>query len=78
MDTLGLVYYKKGLFESAIGEFADSLEQMPDNAVVHYHLGQAYYKKGDKVPAKAELEKALKLDQDFEGADQARQILSTI
>jgi tetratricopeptide (TPR) repeat protein len=78
MDTLGLVYYKKGLFGSAIGEFSDSLEQLPDNAVVHYHLGLAYYKKGDKDPARAQLEKALNLNQEFEGADEARQILSTI
>ncbi|MBW2246973.1 MAG: tetratricopeptide repeat protein [Deltaproteobacteria bacterium] len=78
MDTLGLIYYKKGFFDSAIGEFADSLEQIPDNALVHYHLGLAYYKKGDKNPARAELEKALNLDQEFEGADDARQILSTI
>jgi tetratricopeptide (TPR) repeat protein len=78
MDTLGLIYYKKGLFDSAIGEFMDSLEQVPDNAVVRYHLGLAYYKKGDKNPAKAELEKALNLDEEFEGADEARQILSTI
>ncbi|MGB2927520.1 MAG: tetratricopeptide repeat protein, partial [Desulfobacterales bacterium] len=78
MDTLGLVYFKKGLFDSAIGEFANSLEQMPDNAVVQYHLGLAYYKKGDKDPARAELEKALDLNQEFEGADEARQILSTL
>jgi len=78
MDTLGLVYYKKGLYDSAIGEFADSLEQMPDNAVVHYHLGLSYYKKGDKNPARTELEKALSLDQEFDGADEARQILSKI
>jgi len=78
MDTLGLVYYKKGLFDSAIGEFADSLEQMPDNAVVHYHLGMAYYKKGEKNSARIAIEKALGLNQEFDGADEAREILSNL
>ena len=78
MDTLGLVYYKKGLFDSAIGEFTDSLEQLPDNAVVHYHLGMTYYKKGDKNSARIAIEKALSLNQEFDGADEARQILSNL
>ncbi len=29
MDTLGWIYYKKALYDSAIGEFKDSLEKMP-------------------------------------------------
>jgi len=41
MDTMGWVYYKKGLYDSAIREFTDSLEKIPDNADVHYHLGLA-------------------------------------
>jgi tetratricopeptide (TPR) repeat protein len=76
MDTLGLIYYKKGLYDSAIGEFSDSLEKIPDNAIVHYHLGMAFHKKGDNDRAKTQLEKALSLNQNFDGADEARQILS--
>ena len=75
MDTLGLVYYKKGLYDSAIGEFTDSLDKMPDNPTVHYHLGMTYYKKGDKNRARAELKKALSLDDGFDGSEEARQIL---
>jgi tetratricopeptide (TPR) repeat protein len=78
MDTLGFVYYKKGLYDSAIGEFTDSLEKIPDNPVVHYHLGLAYYKKGEKGRAKTQLQKALSLDQEFDGADEARQILTEL
>jgi len=76
MDTLGLIYYKKGLYDSAIGEFSDSLEKIPDNAIVHYHMGMAFHKKGDKDRARAQLEKALSLNQTFDGVDEARQILS--
>jgi tetratricopeptide (TPR) repeat protein len=76
MDTLGFIYYKKGLYDSAISEFADSLEKIPENADVHYHLGLAYHKKGDMDRARAELEKALSLNEKFDGSDEARRILS--
>jgi tetratricopeptide (TPR) repeat protein len=78
MDTLGLVYYKKGLYDSAVDELADSVKENPDNAVVHFHLGLAYYKRGDKDLAKTELETALKLDDKFDSADEARKILSEL
>ena len=78
MDTLGFVYYKKGLYDSAIGEFEDSLEKLPDNPIVNYHLGMAYYQKGDKTRAKHQLEKALRLDKDFDGAEEAKSTLSTL
>ncbi|MBU4186346.1 MAG: tetratricopeptide repeat protein, partial [Proteobacteria bacterium] len=78
MDTLGLIYFKKGLYDIAIQEFTDSLEKIPDNAIVHYHLGQAYYKKGDKELARVELEKALSLDDDFDGSEEARKILGEV
>ena len=32
MDTLGWVYYRKGIYDSAIGEFKGSLAKAPDNA----------------------------------------------
>ncbi|GAJ03923.1 unnamed protein product [marine sediment metagenome] len=76
MDTLGWVYYKKGLYDSAIGEFSDSLVKKPENATVIYHLGLTYYRKGDSDKARAELEKALRLDDNFMGADEARQVLA--
>jgi tetratricopeptide (TPR) repeat protein len=75
---LGLVYYKKGFYDNAIGEFSDSLKLRPDNAMVHYHLGLTYFEKGDKKQAKTQLEKALHLDKKFKGADNARQILSKL
>ncbi|MBU1162447.1 MAG: tetratricopeptide repeat protein, partial [Proteobacteria bacterium] len=76
MDTLGFIYYKKGLYDSAIAEFTDSLKKIPDNAMVRFHLGMTYYNKGDKDRAKTELKKALDLNQNFDKADEAREILS--
>ena len=78
MDTLGFVYLKKGLYDSAIAEFTDSLKKIPDNAMVRFHLGLTYYNKGDKDRAKTELKKALDLDQHFDEADEARRILSNL
>jgi tetratricopeptide (TPR) repeat protein len=78
MDTLGWIYYKKGLYGNAIQEFSDSLEKLPENATVNYHLGAALFKQGDKMRAKLSLEKALALDGKFDGADDARRMLSEI
>jgi tetratricopeptide (TPR) repeat protein len=78
MDTLGWVYYKKGLYDSAISEFSSSLEKIPENPIVHYHLGLAYYKKDDKTKAKMALEKALSVDENFNGAQEAKRILAGI
>ncbi len=76
MDTLGLVYYRKGLYESGISEFKESLEKLPENATVNYHLGLALYASGDVEKAKVSLGKALALSSDFKGADEARAILA--
>jgi tetratricopeptide (TPR) repeat protein len=76
MDTLGWVYYKKGLYDSAIGEFTECLEKMPDNPTAIYHLGMAYNKKGDLGKARVELQKALRLDKNFSGAEEAKRVLA--
>ena len=78
MDTLGWVYYKKGLYESSISELLDCLEKMSDNPVVYYHLGLAYYKNGNIEKARAQLEKSLKISKDFPGADDAKKMLSAL
>ncbi len=78
MDTLGWIYYKKGLYGNAVQEFSDSLEKLPENATVNYHLGAALFKKGDQARAKSSLEKALALDGNFDDADDARRMLSEI
>lgn len=78
MDTLGLVYYKKGLFGNAVGELLDSIEKLPSNPVIYFHLGLAYHGKGDDELAAKALKKALELDQNFAGAEQARTLLTDI
>jgi tetratricopeptide (TPR) repeat protein len=77
-DTLGWVYYKKGLYDSAIAEFKASLAKAPENPTIMYHLGLAYYKKGEADKARAELERALKLGDKFDGAEEAKKTLAEI
>ena len=75
MDTLGWVYYKKGIYDMAIAEFGDALEKKPENPVILYHLGMAYYQKGDKEHARKELQAALDISKTFNGAEEAQKIL---
>jgi Flp pilus assembly protein TadD len=51
---------------------------MPENATVIYHLGMAYYQKGDLENARAELKRALKLNENFTGANEAKRILAEL
>lgn len=77
-DTLGWVYYKKGLSTLAVAAFKQSVDRQPNNASYLGHLGLAYAQSGDKVRARQSLEQALKLSNTFDGADEARKVLHSI
>ena len=76
-DTLGWVYYRKGLSTLAIAALKQCAAVDPQNASYLYHLGLAYNQNGDKFLARQTLERALKLQPDFSGADEARKLLGT-
>jgi len=78
MDTLGWVYYKKELFPSAVEEFKTCVEKEPENPIFHYHLGLAYNKMWKYDLAKTALTKALDLQADFKGSDEAKKILAQL
>jgi len=78
MDTLGWVLYKKKLYPSAIREFEDALKKNPDSALITYHLGLAYADNNEKDKAKAALEKALSIDEKFDGAEDARKRIAEL
>jgi tetratricopeptide (TPR) repeat protein len=77
-DTLGWIYYKKGLASLAITAFKDGVTQDRSNPLIHYHLGLAYAKNGNRPEAQRSLEQALKLDPRFAGADEAKRVLGTL
>src|SRR3990172_12881200 len=61
-DTLGWVYYKKGLIEAAYPLIADAAGKSKNNASIRYHHGMVLLKKGKSKEAAAELKVALSLD----------------
>ncbi len=75
-DTVGWVYYKKGLATLAIASFQQSVTRDPANPSYIYHLGLAQLKNGDRVKARESLEKALKTKGDFKEAAEARRVLA--
>jgi tetratricopeptide (TPR) repeat protein len=58
-DTLGWIYLKKGMKDSAIRTFSLLVQQNPHNPTFHYHFAEALFENGDIQLAKIELEKAL-------------------
>jgi tetratricopeptide (TPR) repeat protein len=80
-DTLGWVYYKRGLYDSAVDAFRDSLElaakdQKPDDATVHYHLALAYEKTGKPALARQQLEQVLKINPNFNDVEGVKKLLA--
>ncbi|MBI1898187.1 MAG: tetratricopeptide repeat protein [Acidobacteria bacterium] len=58
-DTLGWIYIKKNLSDSAIAIYRELVRQDPDRTTFRYHLAMALMQKGDKPGARKELELAL-------------------
>jgi tetratricopeptide (TPR) repeat protein len=77
-DTLGWVYYKKGLLPQATSALQRSVEGDPSSPVYHYHLGLIHTKRGDRLKARQSLEKALALDSNFDGSSDARRVLTSL
>jgi len=77
-DTGGWVYYKLKDYANAVTWLKDSAEKSADNPVIRYHLGLAYYKKGELQAAKEALQEALRLSKDFPGSEDAKQTLAEI
>lgn len=77
-DTLGWIYYKKNMPTRAIESLENSTLKQPTNPLYAYHLGLAYHKNGDAAQARKELERALRLKPDFDGAAHAKQLLESI
>jgi tetratricopeptide (TPR) repeat protein len=77
-DTLGWIYLKKGLAGQAIQQLQQSVNTNPKNAMYQFHLGLAYAKAGDEPKARAALAKALAMQPNFTGAEEARKTLDSL
>ena len=88
-DTLGWIYYKKGLYSAAaeqlekavsMDEAAARNRQVAPSATYHYHLGMALKGIGDKAGSRRELETSLRLadKSPFADIDEARKALADL
>jgi len=89
VDTLGWVYYKKGLYGAAVEQLQKAValdERASKNGNgspapnYHYHLGMALKAKGEKEAARRALEQAVRLSEKvrFAEAGEARNVLATL
>jgi uncharacterized protein HemY len=60
-DTIGWVYYKKGLYSNAVQYLESSVKRQP-SAARHAHLAIAYAKRGNTTQAVSQIEAAMKLN----------------
>ncbi len=74
-DTLGWIYYKKGLVSLAIPLFEQSVAKDSSDPTYYYHLGLAQSDAGNPAQARQAYEHALAIRGDFPGADVARKAL---
>jgi tetratricopeptide (TPR) repeat protein len=75
-DTLGLAFYQKRVYTSAINLFKEAVKKEPDNAVFNYHLGLAYAKSGQAALAKQQLERVMKINPNFRDVDELRRAVA--
>jgi len=82
-DTLGSVFYQKGVYEAAIGMFQEAIKltakyKQAENPTYHYHLGQAYEKAERPELARQHFERVLKLDPNYTDAADIRKQLAQL
>jgi len=67
-DLLAGVYFRLGVYPTAIRLWQGLLEDFPDDVVLHVNLGLAEFKTGQPDSARQHLERALELEPDHERA----------
>ena len=79
-DTFGWANYRVGKYADASSLLESASKQLPNIPDFHYHLGMNYLAKDNKLMAREELEKALKLagDKPFAKAEEIRATLEKL
>ena len=77
-DTVGWIYLKKNLPDSAIQIFSNATEKDPGHSIYRFHLAMALVQKGDKMGARRECEAALAGQPSKADADKIRSLLATL
>lgn len=77
-DTIGWIYIKKNLSDSAIEIFKDLNSKVKDNATFHYHYGLALAQKGDKASAAREFKSALQYEKEAKEGNEIKEQIQKI
>ncbi len=77
-NTMGWVYYKKGLYQTAWKYLTDCAQADPTNAAFQYELGMTCWKLGKRDEARTALLNALRLDPSLPEKQSAREVLSQL
>lgn len=80
-DTLGWIYYRKGVYPLAINYLQEALKlqesnKMSDNPDIHYHLGWAYEKTNQPALARQHFEYVLKIKPNYPAAAEIKNELT--
>jgi tetratricopeptide (TPR) repeat protein len=81
VDTLGWIYYQKGVNALAISNLQEALrlqekDKMPDDPNIHYHLGMAYEKGAQPALARQHFEHVLKNYPNYSGTAEIKRELT--
>jgi len=78
LDTLGWIYLKKELVESACQVYQDLIEKVRTNPTFRYHYALALAQKGDKAAALEQLDQALQNKPDKVEEEQIRALIKKL
>jgi Tfp pilus assembly protein PilF len=74
-DTLGWMLHKAKRHDAAVQYLSRAVEQNPENALYHFHLGMAAIDAGQPERGEASLKRALAIDPTFPSHEQAKDAL---
>jgi len=77
-DTIGWIYIKKNLSDSAIEIFKDLNNKVKENSTFHLHYGMALAQKGDKANALKEFKLALQYKPKKAEEDQLKELVQKL
>ncbi|HJP17340.1 MAG TPA: tetratricopeptide repeat protein, partial [Nitrospinota bacterium] len=62
LDSLGWIYYKKGMFRKALEEVQKAIKLIPEDPTIYLHLGEIYFSLKNYKEAEIALEKSFELN----------------
>jgi len=77
-DTLGWIYFKKGLYHSAVSLLEQSAAKLPAEPELQFHLGMALEKVGRRDEAVLALQRAARTSTDFLDKEEAHRQLDQL